>query len=116
MLRDSSRSGGGSVEDGSEPSSFHSIRGTNDSFEGGEGMNYGSPIIRSVDASPLPSIGSLIDLELVKVAQNEQINNCFVKSFRRENGWDPNDREIRDHINFQNHPCIHDQNYLSRDS
>lgn len=39
MLRDSSRSGGGSVEDGSEPSSSHSIRGTNDSFEGGERIN-----------------------------------------------------------------------------
>lgn len=59
-----------------------------------------------MDPDPLLPILSPVDMKLATIARNERMTHYFIKSFRAEYVWDPNVREIRDHIIFQIHSKI----------
>lgn len=62
-----------------------------------------------MNVDSLLSLFPPIDLGPVEVTRNEHLIGYFHKTFSVAHDWDPNDRDIRDHIIVRIYSRIHDR-------
>lgn len=100
VLNDSSEFMEGSIESGSGPMDIH-FDGTTYNLVGGVGwINLDLPISKESDHGPLYSMFSATNLE--------DSLSLFLWDFKSLYGWEPGGKEVREHLNFQNHTITYE--------
>lgn len=100
VLSDNFESMGGFVESVNEPMHFVSIRNTKGFVEEAGWVNLVRPDTWGISHDFPFSESPMMDMEVAKAYQDDLVGHTYIKAFRFLSSREPNDNEVRQHLDF----------------